>query len=230
MSGSSTDMREKTRDLLLAGLPLLALCACRPPHAEAPTYAPPTGEVPVEAGMASAIDADMSPTGPNVSQDAQTALEATLCAGAADCTDKGSQAFDRQDFALAHRYYERACELNNADACEALALSLSHGHENAVTRDERRAIEVMQKACDLRNLKACWILGNMYRQGSTEPSAYPRDLERTFKIWQRTCRAGEAGSCASLADCYTEGWGVKRNAALGQRYRWMAEELGYAGE
>ncbi len=92
-----------------------------------------------------------------------------------------------------------------------------------------RVAPVMQKACDLGELQACWMLGNGYLYGHRSGVETP-EPERAVKLYQKGCDGGEAGSCASLADCYASGEGVAKNKALAKKYRKRAAELGYVGE
>ncbi|MDB4976832.1 MAG: cysteine-rich protein, partial [Myxococcaceae bacterium] len=197
---------------------LLTQASCQRPCAEQARCVP-------VAALSSASDAgalpaaQAVPAGPVAKRTDAAAGALPLCHDGADCNTRGSQAFDQQDYAQAQRYFERACELDHPAGCEALALSLNTGHRELVVRDERRAIAAMQKACELQNLEACGLLANLYRQGSAEPGAYARDPARAFKLWEQTCRSGAGASCASLADCYQEGVGTKRDPARARQYR-----------
>jgi uncharacterized protein len=134
------------------------------------------------------------------------------------------------DAAKARGYLEQACTLRDAAGCVELAALLLVGVEGTIHRDEPQGFEAAQQGCDLGSPQGCDLLAGLYQQGSRKTGVFPQNDARAFELFRVACRRGYASACASLSHCYAEGLGVAKDGALSQRYRWMAEELGYEGE
>ena len=130
---------------------------------------------------------------------------------------------------LVHQLFERACELNDASGCHWLSLAVHHGHEGLYEANEARSAHLMEKACNLGDQEACWILGNFYLWGTRRGVIRP-DPRRAASIYEKACAAGEAASCDILGQCYEQGMGVPKNPAQGRKLRKRAKELGFVGE
>jgi TPR repeat protein len=206
----------------VAQLALLLVAGCPTRDAKAPQAV-----TPAEPAHATAPEDERAP------QDAgappQAAFPPATCDAGADCTALGKQAFDLRRYLEAHRLFERACQLDDALGCKWLALDLKDANDPRIPADPARVAPTLEKACELGELQACWMLGNGYLYGGRSGVVTP-DPARAVKLYQKGCDGGEAGSCASLANCYADGEGVGKDKALAKKYRKRAEELGYVGE
>ena len=76
-----------------------------------------------------------------------------------------------------------------------------------VPRDEKRAAEFYEKACDASEMFACAKLGSMYREGK----GVAKDVRRALELYQRACDGGEILSCSNLGTMYEEGLEVPKD-------------------
>ncbi|KNE03829.1 tetratricopeptide repeat protein [Helicobacter pylori] len=68
----------------------------------------------------------------------------------------GITIYTDKDFTRAKEYFEKACELNDAKGCYALAAF--YNEAKGVAKDEKQMTESLKKACELGLKEACGIL------------------------------------------------------------------------
>ncbi|MBL0194865.1 MAG: SEL1-like repeat protein [Myxococcales bacterium] len=76
-------------------------------------------------------------------------------------------------------------------------------------KDERRAVELLGRACEASDLASCGELGARYRDGR----GVGRDPSRAIELLTRACDAGDSFSCNDLALAYARAEGVGRDPA-----------------
>ncbi|HRG99373.1 MAG TPA: hypothetical protein PLR99_24170, partial [Polyangiaceae bacterium] len=96
---------------------------------------------------------------------------------------------------------ECAVELRCTDAAYYLARAIGG------PKDERRALELLEKACEASDLSSCGELGARYRDGR----GVGRDPSRAVELLTRACDAGDPSSCNELALAYARAEGVGRD-------------------
>lgn len=74
-------------------------------------------------------------------------------------------------------------------------------------KDEKRAAELYQKACDGGEMTGCNNLADMYLKGK----GFDRvDNKRAAELFQKACDGGEMMGCSNLGGMYLNGIGVDR--------------------
>lgn len=104
----------------------------------------------------------------------------------------------------------RALALEECDAerrCADAAYYLSRAIGGP--KDERRALELLGRACEASDLPSCGELGARYRDGR----GVGRDPSRAVELLTRACDGGDPSSCNELALAYARAEGVGRDPA-----------------
>lgn len=96
------------------------------------------------------------------------------------------------DVAALHEYCAGGNPSVHGWSCYALANHYLEG--TGVPRDPKRALALLQKACDARHGLACASLGSRYASGT----GVPKDAKRAEFLWDRACRHGEQLGCLLL--------------------------------
>src|SRR5262249_37046388 len=92
----------------------------------------------------------------------------------------------------------------DAAGCASLGAVYMQGG-NGVARNDRRAVQLLRKACDGGSAKGCSDLRAMYSSGRGVGRNYDKDdVER----YQRACGTGTFAACADLGRMYQYGRGV----------------------
>ena len=71
----------------------------------------------------------------------------------------------KQDLAKAFKFYKKACDGNDYEACSNLGTLYSEGQGEGVKQDSKKAIKLYTKACDGGYAAGCSNLGVMYSRG-----------------------------------------------------------------
>jgi TPR repeat protein len=82
--------------------------------------------------------------------------------------------------------YEKACNLNDARACNSLGTMYQHAE--GVILNYNKAITLSSKACNLGNAKACTNLGAMYILGY----GVSIDKNKSQILFKKSCNLGES--------------------------------------
>ena len=100
------------------------------------------------------------------------------------------------------KLYERACDRGVAAACTRLGFH--YGTGLGVTRDDRRAYELMSHACACHENAGCSGVGYLLRDGR----GVVQDLTRARAIFEDLCSRKVYGACVFLATMYKKGEGL----------------------
>lgn len=126
---------------------------------------------------------------------ARLELEQACLSGQADACFQVGQAFEGgnegfpRDASLAATEYARACDLEDARACNSIGCALEYG--DGVPRDSARATEAFERSCHLGESTGCANVGYMAEHG--EGTA--KDVPRARALYGDACRAGEFYGC-----------------------------------
>ena len=144
---------------------------------------------------------DGSPDGTNNGADdgqvlkARLELEQSCLSGQPDACFQVGQAFEGgnegfpRDAALAATEYARACDLEDARACNSIGCALEYG--DGVPRDSARANEAFERSCHLGESTGCANVGYMAEHGE----GTSKDVPRARALYIDACRAGEFYGC-----------------------------------
>ncbi|PSM52352.1 Sel1 domain-containing protein [Campylobacter blaseri] len=103
------------------------------------------------------------------------------------------------------------------DSCNNLAALYKYGY--GVKQDDKKAFELLKKACDNGSLIGCDNLGNLYYT--------KQDYIKAATSYKKACNSNNALSCFNLGDLYMEGKGVKQDLQKAKEYFNKACEYGY---
>ena len=85
------------------------------------------------------------------------------------------------------------CAGGDADACMELAGKFLKGEDGAA-KDDKKAAELMQKACDLGKASGCEFYGKMLRDGR----GVAKDEAKALQLLTKACDSGAPGACTSV--------------------------------
>ena len=100
-------------------------------------------------------------------------------------TGKGGQ----QNHAKASKWYKLSCQHGNGVSCESAAFRAQRGL--GMARNTKLALELHQRACDLKRASACYYLGKHYFDGKITS----KDDRRAFRLFEIGCWRGEGRAC-----------------------------------
>jgi TPR repeat protein len=100
-------------------------------------------------------------------------------------------------------YDAKRCDKGDMSACAGLAESYDVG-ARGLPKDEHKAFELFQKACDGNLVSACVRLGGFYEEGRGVPVSYPK----ARALFERACTKDEGSGCNALGVLYRDGHGV----------------------
>lgn len=117
------------------------------------------------------------------------------------------------------------CESNNAKACYDLSVAYALG--KGVPTNQKKAFELVQKACDLGSASACSGVGFFYEKGAEWNSGVAKDLSKAFAFYKKACDMGDAKGCFNLGVLYYNGGdGVKKDINAAKNYFKKACSMG----
>jgi TPR repeat protein len=111
-----------------------------------------------------------------------------------------------------------ACEGGVVDACVVAGALLDDKHDAA---DHARADRLLQKGCDARAGKCCYVLAVAYSNGM----GVAADAMRSASFLDIACKLDIAASCRELAISFHNGNGVTRSSKLAAEYQKKACDL-----
>jgi TPR repeat protein len=183
--------------LVVAGA--LALGACAQPAVLTTPSAPATPVCPISGcGSSLSRDAPLSPAVLACSSSGEAP-----CAGAApaECTERAltawGEAGDDREVACVARMLTEACSLDDVRACGFAGRLWLDGR--GVTRDPRRGVDMLVRACDGGIAMACGVTASWLGEAShaTELGESAQDLLARVE-GQRTCLLGQAEACFQI--------------------------------
>ena len=117
----------------------------------------------------------------------------------------------------AFKWYQKAAEQGNADACFIMLDNYSEGNEENV-------FKWYQKAAERGNAEAQCYLGDFYANGW----GVEKNEEEAYKWFQRAAEQGDASAQWLLGDCYANGEGIEKNDEEAFNWYQKAAEQGDA--
>lgn len=116
---------------------------------------------------------------------------------------------------------KQGCDLGDALGC-ANAGILVYTNSDVQIDDTKAPVEMMTKACNLANQKACSFLGQLYLQGfeaRENREAVPKDLTKAAEFIQKACDLGNPYACKLISKMYARGEGVQTDKDKAEHYR-----------
>ncbi len=123
----------------------------------------------------------------------------------------------KKDLPASEKFYEKACELGDGDACYWLGRFYADG--TAGKKDYQKSLTYLNKSCGLDDPQGCRLLGIMYETGT----GVKQNLDSAFKYYEKSCRWIGDG-CRSLSYLYLKGKGVKQDPELAVHYYLLSEK------
>jgi len=87
--------------------------------------------------------------------------------------------------------------------------------------DYKKAAQYSEKACDIGNAKACFILSNLYSMGL----GVKKDQFKNIEYCQKACDGGHATSCYIIGLRYENGKGAEKDYKQAKAYFQKACDL-----
>lgn len=162
--------------------------------------------------------ANPPPADPNTAPPAVD--EAARCRESGDriiCAVAGG-ALEKQDAQQAFDLYVAACT-KKAESCSLL---VTHADQLFKRREGPRAVQALDKACQLNSGLACARLGIELEEGER---GVPADLAKATKSFEKGCDLGVARACIGLATMIDDGRGTPKNPARSKAVRAKFEAL-----
>ncbi len=102
----------------------------------------------------------------------------------------------------AQKVFAETCSQGSQVGCTGLALTYLDG-VNGTGKDYKKAVSLLQAACDAKVPRACSALGNSYWSGD----GVPKDENKAADLYKTACDGGEPRGCFGLARMYDLGKG-----------------------
>jgi len=103
-------------------------------------------------------------------------------------------------------YLSPACDKGDLPACRQLGRVLDKGLWD-VPKDEKRAVDLFEKACNGGELRGCSDLGVMY----SHDRGVAKDEKRAVDLFEKACAGGDMRGCANLGVMFRDGRGVAKD-------------------
>lgn len=116
--------------------------------------------------------------------------------------DEGVKAYERADYGEAFSKFSLACQGNETQACEQLAVMYHTG--KSVQKDTQKAFELYVKACDGKSKYACSMAGGMKNVGE----GVKKDIDGAIELLQKACELGEGHACSVVGAFYLDRQGA----------------------
>ena len=141
---------------------------------------------------------------------------------AAQTFDESLAAYDRGDYATAHRGFRNLAEQGDANAQYALGVMFDTGE--GVPQDYAEALKWYRRAAEQGNDDAQNSLGNMFDSGE----GVPQDYAEAMRWYRRAAEQGNAKAQFNLGVMFHSGEGVPQDYAEAVRLYRLAAEQGNA--
>lgn len=147
---------------------------------------------------------------------------------------------------LAYNYYEKGCNLNDADSCLHSGLILvSRSMPKEIKTDVPKGFKLLTKSCEMNNATACFYLSGMFISGvqlnseishppTTASSSVPakskeflveKDMKKAFQFAYKACELKNMYACANLSQMYARGDGTEKNEEKAEKFKKQALEM-----
>ena len=111
--------------------------------------------------------------------------------------------------------------MGDMDGCKSLGDIYENGRGGQEI-DDKKSMQLYQKACSGGVGAACWKLAGYYDEGR----GVERNLAEAFKFYQTACGYEDADGCFAQADMYEKGDGVKKDVAKAYELYGLACDYG----
>ena len=118
----------------------------------------------------------------------------------------------KKDLGMAFLFYEKACELNNAEGCKNVGYF--YGNGISVKVNKTKANEFNEKACDGGDGDACYNLGIAYNEGTGKK----QDFKKAQSLFSKACDMDNGGACYNMGYAYMVGKGIPKDAHKANKY------------
>lgn len=142
----------------------------------------------------------------------------------------------------AYKYYERGCDLKDADSClHSGLIMVSKSMTGQIERDVLKGFESLSKSCKMGNGTACFYLSGMHISGvpkkenannikamaSKDPNDFvvQKDMTKAFEFAARACDLNNMYACANLSQMYARGDGTEKNEKKAEQFKKKALEM-----
>lgn len=122
------------------------------------------------------------------------------------CLTIGQRYVDQKAYDKALDYYLKACDAKAYKGCGWAATLLMLG-QNGVTKDEKKASALREKACANDDGASCNDIGTAWSEG--KEGAPKVDLAKAKNFYERACKLKDGLGCFNLGNVYRMGEGVK---------------------
>ncbi|XP_015594245.1 cytochrome c oxidase assembly factor 7 homolog [Cephus cinctus] len=147
------------------------------------------------------------------------------------CVRYGSYSFlgkgCKEDRLTGYKYFKKACETDNPEGCTnagIMAVSNEDFDEKDRSTQVNNGVAMLKKAAEVfNNEKACFYLSGIYIRGIE--GHLEKNLKEAYKYSTKACELGNPYACANVAQMYTRGEGVDKNADEAASYKQRALEL-----
>jgi TPR repeat protein len=117
---------------------------------------------------------------------------------------------------------QRGCDGRDARPCATL--SGVYGYALGVPRDVARSYDVLRRACELGDRRACRDAGSTYGHGRDE---LPANQALAADLRRRGCELGDATACWTLGFAYERGEGLAKDEVRSAEYYRRACDMDY---
>lgn len=130
-----------------------------------------------------------------------TACGGSDCKNGKECNKLAWDYWNKKEFNKAFKVFEKACDLENFEACNTLQLFYKYGigtqkNEQKSKEYHQKAFELANKFCEKDDYKACNLLGQWYRVGLM----VQEDENKARNLLQKACELRDYLSCMTLGD------------------------------
>ena len=132
------------------------------------------------------------------------------------CANAGRVYEAVKNYQQAMRYYQKACEANEAWSCASVGFLYEE------TQVEKANL-YFKKSCDLGYEAGCGMMGLAYASGN----GVKQDYSKARAYWERACGLDYANGCYDLGALHHNGQGVKRDYSVAKKYFGKACDLGH---
>lgn len=136
---------------------------------------------------------------------------------------KGQDAYDRQDYPTAIKFYEKAASKNNVDAIWSLGFIYDNVQEHkGINANLVEAFKWYKKCADLNDEQCLFNVGNMYHEGH----GVKQDYVEAIKWYLKAADKGYIDAYYNLGLMHEEGLGVRKNIPESIKWYQKAADLG----
>jgi len=130
----------------------------------------------------------------------------------------------RKKFNDSLMFYEKACDYNKFEGCYAAAsLIIGNEKEKDNGSDVKKALNLLEKACNNEIYDACLLEGVIYMNGE----GVKKNPIKAFNLFEQICKLNYLPGCSLLGTMYENGMGVLPDMLLAEKYYKMSCKGGF---